>query len=142
MFSFPSAFKTKKSRLWHSSTPCEEPTKPAPKLCVLFFEKMLPDLRETLRKPPALLPESGEMDRTSRNRGFVPCLTVFDIYGLTLKISAVRTAKKTDKSVFFVVISFLVHHYDGPDGDRTHDLRIANATLSQLSYRPEFTFLL
>src|SRR5690606_12585631 len=24
----------------------------------------------------------------------------------------------------------------GADGDRTHDLRIANATLSQLSYRP------
>jgi hypothetical protein len=24
----------------------------------------------------------------------------------------------------------------GPDGDRTHDLRIANAALSQLSYQP------
>ncbi len=27
--------------------------------------------------------------------------------------------------------------FGGPDEDRTHDLRIANATLSQLSYRPE-----
>ena len=26
--------------------------------------------------------------------------------------------------------------HGGADGDRTHDLRIANATLSQLSYRP------
>ena len=26
--------------------------------------------------------------------------------------------------------------FGGADGDRTHDLRIANATLSQLSYRP------
>jgi hypothetical protein len=29
----------------------------------------------------------------------------------------------------------------GADGDRTHDLRIANATLSQLSYRPTLTRL-
>jgi hypothetical protein len=28
----------------------------------------------------------------------------------------------------------------GADGDRTHDLRIANATLSQLSYRPTYRF--
>ncbi len=26
----------------------------------------------------------------------------------------------------------------GPGGDRTHDLRVANAALSQLSYKPEW----
>lgn len=31
--------------------------------------------------------------------------------------------------------------FGGADGDRTHDLRIANATLSQLSYRPTLTRL-
>ncbi len=29
----------------------------------------------------------------------------------------------------------------GGDGTRTHDLRIANATLSQLSYAPEITII-
>ena len=29
-----------------------------------------------------------------------------------------------------------IRRMDGPDGDRTHDLRIANAALSQLSYQP------
>ena len=29
-----------------------------------------------------------------------------------------------------------LYAFGGADGDRTHDLRIANATLSQLSYHP------
>ena len=73
------------------------------------------------------LPNSGNMDRIVRNRRFESGKTGFDIYGLTLKKIGVRTAKKTDKSVFFALISFLVYQYGADDRIRTGDLRLTKA---------------
>ena len=53
-----------------------------------------------------------------------------------LKIPAFGQQKTPIKSGFMRNISFLCSYYGGPEGDRTLDLCVANAALSQLSYEP------
>ena len=50
------------------------------------------------------------------------------------RVAGMGAAKKTLHTARHE--AFLLEWIGGADGDRTHDLRIANATLSQLSYRP------
>ena len=53
------------------------------------------------------------------------------------RISPCRTKQPTIRRKKSLCLQgFLQIQTGGADGDRTHDLRIANATLSQLSYRP------
>jgi hypothetical protein len=51
------------------------------------------------------------------------------------KVRRLRTHHTLTGASTWLVVS-LSHWIGGAEGDRTLDLRIANATLSQLSYRP------